>query len=165
MKSSTHAIMTLLSLIWLAFSPVAHAAPSAEQAALNYLKDRFSEVDVNRISRISQEMSLDEKTAQKFWPRYQAYLHQQIDLRDKQLSSLTTYAAHLSQQSLTQAAAADLLRASMANEAQRLANRQQLIKGLHGILSATQQMRLYQIELLIDAQMRSGLLTQIPLAE
>jgi hypothetical protein len=49
-------------------------------------------VDIKRISRISQEMSLDIPTAEKFWPRYQEYLHRLIALRDKQLATLSSYA-------------------------------------------------------------------------
>jgi len=127
--------------------------------------DAFSEVDIIRISRISREMSLDEKTAHQFWPRYQDYLHRQIALRDKQLATLTSYASHQNKRSLDQAIAADMLRTSMANEEKRLVNGQNLIKNLKGTLTPTQQMRLYQIELLIDAQIRAGLLTQIPLVE
>jgi len=149
----------------LAVSLSSHAASSDEQEALDYLTISFSEVDINRISRISREMFLDEKAAHQFWPLYQDYLHRQIALRDKQLATLTTYASHLSNGRLDQATASDMLRTSMANEEKRLRNRQNLIKGLKGNLSPIQQMRLYQIELLIDAQIRAGLLTQIPLVE
>lgn len=155
----------LLATSLLAVALYSHATSSDEQAALDYLKTSFSEVDINRISRISREMSLDEKTAHQFWPRYQDYLHRQIALRDKQLATLTSYASHQNKRSLDQAIAADMLRTSMANEEKRLVNGQNLIKNLKGTLTPTQQMRLYQIELLIDAQIRAGLLTQIPLVE
>jgi hypothetical protein len=36
---------------------------------------------------------------------------------------------------------------------------------MHDILTPIQQMRLYQIELLLDAELRAGLLSQVPLAE
>lgn len=158
-------VALLLAASLLTLSPCSHAMSSEEQAALDYLKTSFSEVDIKRISRISREMSLDEKTAHQFWPRYQGYLHRQIDLRDKQLATLTAYASHLNKGSLDQARASEMLRTSMGDEETRLANRQNLIKGLKGILKPTQQVRLYQIELLIEAQIRTGLLTQIPLVE
>lgn len=164
-KSQPGLITLLLTASLLGTSLCSHATSSEEQAALDYLKASFSEVDINRISRISREMLLDEKTAQQFWPRYQNYLHRQIALRDKQLATLTTYAAHQDKQSLDLATASNMLHTSMANEEKRLINRQNLIKGLKGTLNPTQQMRLYQIELLIDAQIRAGLLTQIPLVE
>lgn len=158
-------IALLLTASLLAISPCSHAISSEEQAALDYLKASFSEVDINRISRISREMSLDEKTAQQFWPRYQDYLHRQIALRDKQLATLTAYASRQNKGSQDQATAATMLRVSMADEEKRLVNRQNLIKDLKDTLNSTQQVRLYQIELLIDAQIRAGLLTQIPLVE
>lgn len=158
-------ITMLLTTSLLAISSYSHATSAEELAALDYLKASFSEVDINRISRISREMSLDEKTARLFWPRYQEYLHRQITLRDEQLATLAAYAALLNKSSLDQASASEMLRTSMGDEKKRLANRQNLIKGLKGILKPTQQVRLYQIELLIDAQIRTGLLTQIPLVE
>lgn len=158
-------IALLLAASLLALSPCSHAISPEEQVALDYLKAAFSEVDINRISRISREMSLDEKTAQQFWPRYQDYLHRQIALRDKQLATLTSYTSHSPKGSLDHAKASEMLRTSMANEEKRLVNRQNLIRGLKGTLTPTQQMRLYQIELLIDAQIRAGLLTQIPVLE
>lgn len=161
-----HAVIAALFASCVIASPASSTAAVAEEnAALDYLKSSFSTVDINRISRISQEMSLDEQTAKKFWPQYQAYLHRQIALRDKQLATLSHYAAHLNDDSLDQKGAASMLRASMADEAKRVANRQELIKGLKDVLSPKQQMRLYQIELLLDAELRAGLLKQIPLAE
>lgn len=155
----------LLASCLLALAPPCTAAVAEENAALDYLKSSFSTVDINRISRISQEMSLNERTAKKFWPQYQAYLHQQIALRDKQLATLSHYAARLHNASLDENAAASMLRASMADEAKRVANRQALINHLKDVLSPKQQMRLYQIELLLDAELRAGLLKQIPLVE
>jgi hypothetical protein len=161
-----HAVLAVLLASCLLAAPASSNASVAEEnAALDYLKSSFSTVDINRISRISQEMSLDERTAKKFWPQYQAYLHQQIALRDKQLATLSHYAARLHNDSLDQQAAANMLRASMADEAKRVANRQALINRLKDVLSPKQQMRLYQIELLLDAELRAGLLKQIPLAE
>lgn len=164
-NSRRNLIAMILATCLLALSANTKAASSEEDAALDYLKSSFSTVDINRISRISQEMSLDERTAKKFWPQYQAYLHQQIALRDKQLATLSHYAARLHNASLDENAAANMLRASMADEAKRVANRQALINRLKDVLSPKQQMRLYQIELLLDAELRAGLLKQIPLVE
>ena len=61
--------------------------------------------------------------------------------------------------------ASNLLNESMKQERQRLSNRQQLVKEMAGTLNPQQQLRLYQLELLLDAQVRSNILTQIPLAE
>jgi hypothetical protein len=157
-KSLLAALLALSSLS-------ANAAASDEAQALEFMKQTFSQVDINRISYISQKMNLDDATAGKFWPRYQAYLHKQIALRDTQLATLTKFAAHLNGDSLTAKAATGLLDESMAQEKQRLLNRQQFVKALSTVLNPQQQLRLYQLELLIDVQVRSSILSQVPLAE
>lgn len=144
---------------------IAHATPANEQQTLELLQASFSQVDIKRISRISQEMSLEPAVAAKFWPRYQEYLHRQIALRDQQLATLTVYANLLNRKELDSKAAKDLLRESLAQEERRVASRKQLISRMGDTLTPTQQIRLYQIELLLETQVRSGLLSQVPLAE
>lgn len=154
-----------LAVVLLLGQAIAYAAPADEQETLDFLKNAFSQVDINRISRISQEMSLEPAVAAKFWPRYQAYLHRQIALRDQQLTTLTIYANLLNRKELDGKAAKDLLRESLAQEERRVASRKQLVTRMSDTLTPTQQLRLYQIELLLDAQIRSGLLSHVPLAE
>jgi hypothetical protein len=144
--------------------PALGAGPD-EARAMAFLQDSFSQVDINRIGVISQKMALDAATSQKFWPRYQAYLHQQIALRDTQLATLRTFAEHLNRERLNGATATQLLDEGMRQEQQRLVNRQQFVQSLSGILSPPQQLRLYQLELLLDAQVRNSILSQVPLAE
>jgi Spy/CpxP family protein refolding chaperone len=140
------------------------AAGADEIKTLEFMKQTFSEVDIKRISYISHQMALDETTAAKFWPRYQDYLHKQISLRDKQLATLAAFTSHLNQDDLPAKAASKLLSESMAQEKIRLDNRQQFIRQLSGVLNPQQKLRLYQLELLLDAQVRSRILSQIPLA-
>lgn len=150
----------------LLFSPMIAFGKGVEEVqALELMKRSFSQIDINRISYISQKMDLNGTGAAKFWPRYQSYLHKQIELRDVQLKTLTKFAGHLNRESLDENSAGRLLKESMAQEDKRLKNRQDFIRSLAGILSAQQKLRLYQLELLLDAQVRSGVLAQIPLAD
>lgn len=146
-------------------SLTAQAISPEELQALEFMKNSFSQVDINRISYISQKMAMDDEAATKFWPRYQAYLNKQIALRDHQLATLTRFATHFNKETLDAKSASNLLNESMKQERQRLTNRQQLVKEMAGTLNPQQQLRLYQLELLLDAQVRSNILTQIPLAE
>lgn len=147
------------------FPMIAVGQSVEEIQALEFMKQSFSQIDINRISYISQKMDLNGTGAAKFWPRYQSYLHKQIELRDAQLKTLTKFAGHLNRESLDENSAGRLLKESMAQEDKRLKNRQDFIRSLAGILSAQQKLRLYQLELLLDAQVRSGVLAQIPLAD
>lgn len=151
---------------FLAFGALtATAAGPDEIQALEFMKHSFSQIDINRISYISQQMALDGPTSEKFWPRYQAYLHKQIALRDTQLATLTKFAGYLNRERLGAKASTSLLGESMAQEKQRLVNRQEFVRQLAGILNPQQQLRLYQLELLLDAQVRSSILSQVPLAD
>ena len=155
----------ILSITLLFSISNSHATSQQEQETLSYLKNSFSQVDIKRISRISQEMSLDIPTAEKFWPRYQEYLHRLIALRDKQLATLSSYASHVNDKKLDIKVAKTLLKERLAEEELRVTIRKKLVTGMHDILTPIQQMRLYQIELLLDAELRAGLLSQVPLAE
>lgn len=80
----------------LALSSLSACAQGADEVqALEFMKQSFSQVDINRISYISQQMALSSEVAEKFWPRYQAYLHKQIALRDTQLATLTKFAGRV----------------------------------------------------------------------
>lgn len=157
-------ISLLLGSALLLLLPSVQAITLHEEETLDYLKKALGQIDVNRISLVSGEMQLDGKAASSFWPRYQKYLHRQIALRDRQLVTLKNYSEHFIHQTLDDVAAAGLLRESMVQERERQANRQRFIVGIKDILNPRQQLRLYQLELLIDAELRTALLTQVPLA-
>lgn len=157
-------ISLLLGSALLLLFPNAQAITLHEEQTLDYLKQAFGQIDVNRISRVSGEMQLDGMAASSFWPRYQKYLHRQIALRDRQLATLRKYSEHFNHQTLDDVAAAVLLRESMVQEREHQANRQRFIVEIKDILNPRQQLRLYQLELLIDAELRAALLTQVPLA-
>lgn len=110
----------ILSITLLFSISNSHATSQQEQETLSYLKNSFSQVDIKRISRISQEMSLDIPTAEKFWPRYQEYLHRLIALRDKQLATLSSYASHVNDKKLDIKVAKTLLKESLAQEELRV---------------------------------------------
>jgi hypothetical protein len=146
-------------------APLAAAGDARAEPALDDVRRSFAEIDQNRIDHISREMALPLPVARKFWPAYNSYLRNRIALRDKQLAALVDYAGALNADTLDDATANRLLNDSMADETLRIGNRQQFIRSLGEFLAPQQQMRLYQIEVLLDAQVRAGLLQQIPLAE
>jgi hypothetical protein len=159
-------VLTTLLLAGFLLLPLSNtqAISLHEEETLDYLKNALGQIDVNRISLVSGEMQLEGKAASSFWPRYQKYLHRQIALRDRQLVTLKNYSGHFIHQTLDDVAAAGLLKESMLQERERQANRQRFIVEIKDILNPRQQLRLYQLELLIDAELRTALLTQVPLA-
>ncbi|AOF82162.1 hypothetical protein BSY238_1385 [Methyloversatilis sp. RAC08] len=161
--SCTKALLMACSLMCCA--PLAAADDTRTEPTLDDVRRSFAEVDRNRIDHVSRELVLPLPVARKFWPAYNAYLRNRIALRDKQLAALVDYADALNSGTLDDATATRLLNDGMADETVRIGNRQQFIRSLGEFLAPQQQMRLYQIEVLLDAQVRAGLLQQIPLAE
>jgi hypothetical protein len=155
----------LMSCVLICCAQLALADDTPAEPSLDEVRRSFAEVDRNRIDHISREMALPLPIARKFWPAYNTYLRNRIALRDRQLAALVDYADALNAGTLDDATANRLLNDSMADETLRIGNRQQFIRSLGEFLAPQQQMRLYQIELLLDAQVRAGLLQQIPLAE
>lgn len=146
-------------------SPLIRANDDPAEPTLDDVRRSFATVDNNRIDHISREMALSLPVARKFWPAYNTYLRNQNVLRDRQLAALVDYAGALNANTLDTPTTVRLLNESMANETLRVSNRQQFIQGLGEFLNPVQQLRLYQIEVTLDAQVSAALLQQIPLAE
>lgn len=155
----------LMTCALMCCAPLAVADDAGSEPTLDDVRRSFAEVDRSRIDHISRELALPLPVARKFWPAYNTYLRNRIALRDRQLAALVDYADALNADTLDDATATRLLNDGMAAETLRIGNRQQFIRSLGEFLAPQQQMRLYQIELLLDAQVRAGLLQQIPLAE
>lgn len=156
----------VLTAVLLGSSPCLATTQSPEEVdTLNRMKQEFTNIDINRIGVISQQLQLTDPEAKQFWPEYQNHLHRKIQLRDQQLKILATYTEKLNAGSLDPRDASALLALSMLYERDQIDNRKSLILGLGKVLGPTQQLRLYQLELLLDTEIRQGLLRQIPLAK
>lgn len=156
----------VLTSALLGSAPCLANPPSPEEVdTLNRMKQEFTNIDINRIGVISQQLQLTDQEAKQFWPLYQNHLHRKIQLRDQQLQTLATYTEKLNAGSLDPRDATALLAFSMLYERDQIDNRKSLILGLGKVLGPTQQLRLYQLELLLDTEIRQGLLRQIPLAK
>ena len=132
---------------------------------MSMIRDQFQDVDLRRILEVSGKMNLDERISKHFWPIYRGYLMEVAALRDRQLSNLAEYAKQLNAGRVDDIGARTSLERSLALEQARLDARQGMIRKAGEVLSPTQTLRLYQIELMMDAALKSGLLQQIPVAQ
>lgn len=144
---------------------IAHAADTAQEKALENLKAQFEQIDANRIDHIGRSMVLEPKVSEHFWSLHNGYMHKQMALRDKQLALLTRYADIHNRKAMDDALANAMLKDSMRYEAQHVRNRQDFMREIAKVLTPTQRLRFYQLDLLLDTRLRSGMLAQIPVAE
>lgn len=143
----------------------AHAATTEEDAAIGLIREQFKDVDLQRVIEVSGKMKLDEHRAKRFWPIYQSYLLEIVVMRDRQLGNLGEFARQLNAGWIDDPTALASLARSLELEQARLEARQRMIRRAGEVLSPTQALRLYQIELTMDAALRKRLLEQIPPAQ
>jgi len=149
----------------LALGAPAHAVTPEEDAAMSLIREQFKDVDLRRVIEVSGKMKLDERSAKRFWPIYQSYLMDIVVMRDRQLDNLGEYARQLNAGWIDDPTARASLARSLELEQAKLDARQRMIRKAGEVLSPTQALRLYQIELAMDAALRSRLLEQIPPAQ
>ena len=155
----------LLLCLSLFVSPLAGAVTPLEDDTLALIRRDFSDVDLRRIVAVSNQMALDAPTAQRFWPLYRRYLQEVVALRDQQLQNLGDYARQLNAGRLSDEQARISLQTSLELEQARLQARQRMIRQAGTVLGAQQVLRLYQLEMTMESQMKGRLLEQIPPAE
>ena len=143
----------------------AHASDNTQEKALENLKAQFELIDANRIDHIGRSMMLEPKVSERFWQLHHVYMQKQMALRDKQLALLTRYADIHNRKAMDDALAKDMLKESMRYEAQHVRNRQDFMRDIAKVLTPTQRLRFYQLDLLLDTRLRSGMLAQIPVTE
>ena len=143
----------------------AQAGTPEEDATLGLIREEFQDVDLRRVIEVSASMKLDEQGAKRFWPIYRAYLAEIVALRDRQLDTLAEYARQLDAGWIDDPTARTSLARSLALEQARVDARHHMIRKAGEVITPIQTLRLYQLELAMDASIGSRVLQQIPLAK
>lgn len=155
-------LIVLASLFW---SASTFAMGPVQDKALAELKSQFDQIDANRIDQIALGMALDFEASSRFWPLHNEYMQMQVKLRDSRLDLLARYASMHNKNTVTDAAAKKFISESLRHEKQHFHNRQNFMRKISSILTPVQQLRFYQLDLLLDTRLRSGLLAQIPMTQ
>lgn len=129
---------------------------------MEYIRAHFKDINLRGIMLVSDRMALDADAARAFWPRYRIYMDELVRLRDQHLDILSEYARDLNGGRLDDAKASASLQRSLSLEEARIASRRQMLEQVGRVLTPRQVLHLYQLELLMEAQIKAGLLEQIP---
>jgi len=145
--------------------PMAAAQQSSPGAGNLSLRQQLAQTEALRRNRIAGNMLLSAEEARKFWPVYDEYRRAVVDVRQRQLDVVVQYADAYNRGGLGPDESRALLAEAMRLEAERHRLKREYMGQAAGVLEATRQLRLYQVETRLDAEAQAGVLAQIPLAQ
>lgn len=118
--------------------------------------------EAERKALVAQNLPMDDATAAKFWPLYNAYRDKQGEVDAKVFTTITRYAENYG--TLTDAIAKDLLDEAIALNKRQAALRNEHVDDVSTVLNPLLTLRYFQIDMLLDARQRDVLTRQLPLA-
>jgi len=145
--------------------PMAAAQQSSPGAVSLSLRQQLAQTEARRRNRIAGNMLLSAEEARRFWPVYDDYRRAVVDVRERQLDVVVQYADAYNRGGLGPDESRVLLAEAMRLEAERHRLKREYMRQAAGVLEATRQLRLYQVETRLDAEAQAGVLAQIPLAQ
>jgi hypothetical protein len=110
---------------------------------------------------IEKAISMTSKQSSVFWPIYNQYEAQVIQMNDKRLALIADYVA--SRENLSVQKATELINGVMQIQFQRQEAKRSYVKQLGKVLTAQQALRLLLLENQIDVQLDAQIAAQIPL--
>ena len=157
-------IAIVICLLELSPAPRAVAQQSPRGSASPSLQQQLAQTEARRRGQIAGNMlSADE--ARRFWPVYDEYRRAVVDVRRQQLDVIVQYAGAYNRGGVGPAESRTLLSEAMRLEAERYRLKREYMRQMAGVLEATRQLRLYQVETRLDAEAQAGVLAHIPLAQ
>ncbi len=112
---------------------------------------------------IAENMNLTESEAKVFWPVYENYQKDLGKLVDKTVKLVENYAANY--ETMTEEAAKELINGYLAVEGERVKLMKSFLPKFRKVLPEKKVARYYQLENKINAVVKYGLATQIPLVK
>lgn len=112
---------------------------------------------------IAQNMNLTESEAKVFWPVYENYQKDLGKLVDKTVKLIDNYATNY--ETMTEEAAKELINGYLAIEGERVALMKSFLPKFRKVLPEKKVARYYQLENKINAVVKYGLASQIPLVK
>jgi len=112
---------------------------------------------------IAENMNLTESEAKVFWPIYENYQKDLTKLVDKTVKLVENYAANY--QTMTEEAAKELINGYLAIEGERVTLMKSFLPKFRKVLPEKKVARYYQLENKINAVVKYGLASQIPLVK
>ena len=122
-----------------------------------------ADLQANRASIISKNVTLTADQAAKFWPMFERYQKEQSAIMDEQLRSIQLYVLNF--ETLDDGAALALMQAHLDRDASMVALRRQWLSEFLSVLPAKQAARVVQIDRRISLAQQTEISAQIPLVQ
>ncbi len=155
------ALSTVLATALLATAPGAFA-PAAAQSTQDRFEVGFQQREAQRRAQISGAMRLSDEEAAKFWPIYDQYRLSTKALELRRLGLLKVLAENMV--GMDDETASSIVEGGLAAEAEGIELKEDYLEKVADFLSGPRYLRLFQIEMKLDAMLVYGVTQQIPLA-
>lgn len=160
---SALAACALLSLPFLA---VAQDNPGKQMLSEHkaMIQNRLADIDYERKALVEDNMGLDEKESEKFWPIYNSYRTEADKLSLEHLALLLDYASAYNQGQVTDEEASKLQKRSLELEEERQELKEKYLKRIAKAVSPKRALRFLQIENQLNAMTVMAVSEDVPLA-
>lgn len=137
-------------------------APAAAQSMQDQFEVGFQQREAQRRATIAGAMRFTDEEAAKYWPIYDQYRLSTKALQLRRLGLLQT----LSQNTvgMDNETASALIKSSLAIEADSTKLKEAYFKQVGSVVSGARYVRLFQIEMKLEAMLMYGVTQQIPMA-
>ena len=110
---------------------------------------------------VEKAISLSSEQSKAFWPVYEKYEAEVVQINDQRLALISDYVAH--RENLSAEKATELINSMMKIQLQRQEVKRSYVKQLGKVLTSKQALRLLLLENQIDIQLDAYIAAQIPL--
>jgi len=122
-----------------------------------------TDLQANRASVITKNVTLTPEQAAKFWPMFERYLKEQGAIMDEQMRGIQSYIATVD--TLDDGAAIALMQAHLDRDTNMAALRRHWLTEFLSVLPAKQAVRVMQIDRRISLAQQTEFSAQIPLVQ
>lgn len=146
----------------------AHSQPAAAQdagASEEQVEEARALVREGALQIVREELILTEEERQKFWPLYDKYRAEILEVEDTYVDLLREFLQKYYGYSMDDDDARDYIDTYFDIQQARLKIRKKYVRRFSKVLPSTKVMRLYQIENKIRAEVDAALAITVPLAE
>ncbi len=134
------------------------------QTAEDEIELTRSVIQTERKAIVSENMSLTEEEASKFWPIFNSYQNEMRKVNDRLVTVIKKYADGYNNNSIDEPTARVLIKDYLAVEKNKLKVKEKYLTRFNEVLPPVKVVRFYQVENKLDTVVNAGLAQEIPLA-
>ncbi len=122
-------------------------------------------VQASQVAILRSELRLTEEESSGFWPVYEAYVDATTEIRDRYVALIVDYLEHMSNGTLTDQVAGDMLSKYFSIRRELLDTRNEWVEQFAAVMPMVKVARFTQLENQLQANIDIELALAIPLAE